>query len=81
MKDFRPEISYDEEKCLRDKVMITEKAVVRYNENPKAAKECPSNKGKNVAKSAEKSLVAVCESVPEIVLSESLNAIKLSRRF
>ena len=62
MKDFRPEISYDEEKSLRDKVMITEKAVVRYNENPKAAKECPSNKGKNVAKSAEKSLVAVCES-------------------
>ena len=61
LKDFRTELSYDEEKCLRDKVTITEKAVFRYTENLRAVKECPSNRNENVAQSTEESMVVVCE--------------------
>ena len=62
LKDFRTEISYDEEKCLRDKVLITEKAVFRYTENNRAAKECPSNRNENVAQYTEESMLVVSES-------------------
>ena len=62
LKDFRTELSYDDEKCLRDKVVITEKAVVRYTENHRAAKECPSNRNEDVAQSTDRSMVVVCES-------------------
>ena len=61
LKDFRTELSYNEEKCLRDKVTITEKAVVRYKENHSTTKVCPSNRNVNVAQSTEESM-RVCES-------------------
>ena len=54
MKDYRTDLSYDEEKCWRDKVIITEKAVDRREKELKALKEY--SKDKNVAPPANKSM-------------------------
>ena len=62
MKDYRVDLSYDEEKCWRDKVIITEKAVAKYKEEQRAEKECHSSRGENVARSTEESMVVICES-------------------
>ena len=61
LKDFRTDLSYDEEKCWRDKVTITEKAVARHEKELEAAKECPSNRGETVPRSTEESKVVVCK--------------------
>ena len=39
-RNFRAELSYDEEKSWRDKIIITEKAVIKREKEMKAAKEC-----------------------------------------
>ena len=59
MKDFRTDLSYDEEKCWRDKVIITEKAVDRREKELKALKE--SSRDENVAPPPNKSMVGARE--------------------
>ena len=55
LKDFRADLSYDEEKCLRDKVIITEKAAVRREKELKALIE--RSRYENVALPTNKSMV------------------------
>ena len=43
MKDYRTDLSYDEEKCWRDKVIITEKAVIRRIKELEALRDCSRN--------------------------------------
>ena len=59
MKDYRTDLSYDEEKCWRDKVIITEKAVDRREKELKALKE--SSRDENVAPPPNKSMVGARE--------------------
>ena len=59
MKDYRTDLSYDEEKCWRDKVIITEKAVDRREKELKALKE--SSRDENVAPPPNKSMVGAHE--------------------
>ena len=40
LKDYRTDLSYDDEKSWRDKVIITEKAVVRRANEIKALRKC-----------------------------------------
>ena len=59
MRDFRTDLSYDEENCWRDKVIITEKAVIRRTKELKDLKECSRNE--NVALPSNKSMVVARE--------------------
>ena len=59
MKDYKTDLSYDEEKCCRDKVIITEKAVDRREKELKALKE--SSRDENVAPPPNKSMVGAHE--------------------
>ena len=47
LKDYRTDLSYDDEKSWRDKVIITEKAVVRRANEIKALRKCSKCEDKN----------------------------------
>ena len=59
LRSYEGDLSYVEEKHWRDKIVITEKAVVRRTKELKAAKESPSSKVENLAPSVQEIFDAV----------------------